>query len=452
MNIRKVAFSLIIALLTFSVTAFAQEEDPLKALRKASTLYGNYNMSPETSLDKLEEAKTNIDFVISKIAEVIEKKQVDAWLKQGNIYVELAKNITTKVKYEDALETAFAANKKAIDHPLSKKFQQVSAAKNLQAVAFEFWNRGANNYSLQNFEAAYNDYNMVLVIHDIVAPIDASADPLGGLDINAETGATTPKYPAHVEATAFLATLAEKNNEAAKLYEQLLANGNKSAVVYNGLFKAYFGSNPEKAMGFLQEGRSAFPENQELLYSEINFYLKNGETDKLEARLKDAIARDPENKSLYSVLGNTYDNLLKDEEDPAKRATLMKKAEDYYKLALEKDPEYGDVIYSLGALYYNEAVRYAKLRAALSLKAKKEYEEYSAEFKKYVIKAQPLFLQSEKINPSDRSTLIALKELYAQTNRLDLTKEFKERLTKVDEGGTIDAAFNGHPTAEELFK
>ena len=55
--------------------------------------------------------------------------------------------------------------------------------------------------------AAYNDYNMVLVIHDLVQPIDKSADPLAGVDIS-EDGTTTEKYPTHVQATAFLATAA----------------------------------------------------------------------------------------------------------------------------------------------------------------------------------------------------------------------------------------------------
>jgi tetratricopeptide (TPR) repeat protein len=450
MNFRRLALSLTFALMAFSVTVFAQE-DPAKAVRKANTLFAGYNQDQSSGLDKLEEAKTQIDFATSQIDAIAGKKQADAWLKRTQIYLELAKNPTTKVKYEDALETAFQAGKNAVGHEMAKKFQQVSAAKDLQSIAFEYWNRGASNYELQDYAAAYNDYNMVLLIHDLVEPIDKSADPLAGVDIS-EDGTTTEKYPTHIQATAFLATAAGLNKEAAKLYEQILANGTKTPDVYNGLFKAYFDTDQDKAMKFLQEGRSAFPENQELLYSEINFYLKNGETEKLEARLKDAIANDPDNKSLYSVLGNTYDNLMKNATDDAKRAELMGKAETYYKTALEKDPEYGDVIYSLGALYYNEAVRYAKLRADLPLNAKKEYAAYSEKFEDAVMKAHPLFLQSERISPSDRSTMIALKELYAQAGKLDITKEYKNRLVKLDNNETIDKPFAGHPATADLFQ
>jgi Tfp pilus assembly protein PilF len=449
MNFRKLALSLTLALMAFSVTVSAQE-DPAKAVRKANTSFAGYNQDQSSGLDKLEEAKTRIDYATSKIDEIAGKKQADAWLKKTKIYLELSKNATTKVKYEDALEIAFDAGKNAVNHEMVKSFQQTSAAKDLQGIAFEFWNRGAGNYELQDYAAAYNDYNMVLVIHDLVEPIDESADPLAGVDIN-EDGTTTEKYPTHLQATAFLATAAGLNKEAAILYEQMLGNGTKTAELYNGLFKSYFDTDEEKAMKYLQEGRGVFPENQELLYSEINFYLKSGDTEKLEARLKDAIANDPDNKSLYSVLGNTYDNLMKDATEDEARAELMGKAEKYYKSALEKDTEYSDVIYSLGALYYNEAVRYKKLLNELPLSAKKEYAATTEKFQEFAAKAHPLFVKSESLNPGDRSTMIALKELYAQAGRLDITKEYKNRLEKLENNETIDEAFAGHPATTELF-
>jgi Tfp pilus assembly protein PilF len=449
MNFRKLALSLTLALMAFSITVSAQE-DPAKAVRKANTSFAGYNQDQSSGLDKLEEAKTRIDYATSKIDEIAGKKQADAWLKKTKIYLELSKNATTKVKYEDALEIAFDAGKNAVNHEMVKSFQQTSAAKDLQGIAFEFWNRGAGNYELQDYAAAYNDYNMVLVIHDLVEPIDESADPLAGVDIN-EDGTTTEKYPTHLQATAFLATAAGLNKEAAILYEQMLGNGTKTAELYNGLFKSYFDTDEEKAMKYLQEGRGVFPENQELLYSEINFYLKSGETEKLEARLKDAIANDPDNKSLYSVLGNTYDNLMKDATEDEARAELMGKAEKYYKSALEKDTEYSDVIYSLGALYYNEAVRYKKLLNELPLSAKKEYAATTEKFQEFAAKAHPLFVKSESLNPGDRSTMIALKELYAQAGRLDITKEYKNRLEKLENNETIDEAFAGHPVTEEFL-
>jgi Tfp pilus assembly protein PilF len=449
MNIKKIALSLTVALLTFSVTTTFAQEDPYKAARKANSLFVGFNSSQ--NVEKLEAAKEKIDFAISKVDEIVAKKQPTAWLNKGNIYVELAKNEATKTKYENALDDAFEANKMAMNHELAKKFVQTAAAKNLQTVAFEYWNRGAANYELKNYGAAYEDYNKVLVVRELVLPIDKTADPLGGVELDKD-GKQIDKYASHIEATAFLATLSGKNEEAAKMFETMLASGKKTSAVYNGLYKSYIKSSEEKALKFLKEGRAAFPEDQELLYSEINYFLKAGKTAELEENLKIAIEKDPENKSLYSVLGNTYDNLIKDAKTDEERATLTGKAKTYYEGALKIDPDYADVVYSLGALYYNEAVRYAKLRSELSLKQKKEYEAYTNEFKANVTKAHPYFVKSEKLNPADRSTIIALKELYAQADRLDITKEYKGRLVQLDANEKITAPFGGHPSTEELFK
>jgi hypothetical protein len=451
MNVKQLGLSLVVALLFVGVTY--GQEDPAKAVRKANTLYATYNQNPQSNGDKLLEAKEQIDFAIKSIDQIDPKKQADAWLKKGNIYLELAKlaaNPESTVKVEGALDEAFVANKTALSHETAKKFQQVAAAKNLQQVAFEFWNGGAAKYEKGDYLGAYNGFNMVLVVRDIVLPIDKTADPLAGVDIDPKTGEQKDKYSEHVSATAFLATAAGKNKEAAELFKKLLDSGKKTANIYNGLFKSYIDSDEEKAFGYLNEGRKAFPEDQELLYSEINYFLKKGKTKELEERLKIAIEKDPENKSLYSVLGNTYDNMMKDAKNDAERAEFMGKAEQYYNIALEKDAEYSDVIYSMGALYYNEAVRYAKLRSDLPISgADKEYKAYTAKFQEYVKKAHPYFMRAEKLNPSDRAVVIALKELYAQSNLLKISGEFKTRLETIDAGGKIDAPFANHP--EKLF-
>lgn len=449
MNIKKVAFSLVIALFTVTITAFGQG-DPTKAAKSAATLFARYSQSADIS--KLEEAKTQIDIAAKNMDAISAKKLVNALSAQGNIYLALAKDQTTKVKYEDALDVAYGAYKAAMENQSAKKFQKTSAAKSLQEVAFEYWNRGLQYYDMKNLKGAYQDFNKVLDIHDLVVPVDKGADPLGGVNIDPATGEQIEKYPEHLRNTAMLAAAAGETDAAVKLYEKILANGDKSANVYNGLYTAYINTDEEKAFKYLEEGRAAFPENTELLYSEINYFLKKGDTEKLQANLAKAIDADPENKTLYSVFGNTYDNLMKDAEDEETKMKMMAEAEKYYKIALEKDPEYGDVVYSLGALYYNEAVRYAKARAALPYSAKKEYEAITKDFQKYVLLAHPYFVKSEQISPSDRSTIIALKELYAQANRLDISGEFKKRLATLEEGGKVEAAYSGHPSAEELFK
>lgn len=456
MNIKKIAFSLAITLFTVTISAFGQQ-DPTKAIKSANQLLVKYNNTKD--VEKLEEAKSEIDFSIKNKDGIVAKKLVKAFIMQGDIYLTLAKDETTKVKYEDALDVAYGAYKNAISNEMAKGFEKSSSAKQLQDVANQYWNRGLKYFELKNYKGAYQDFNMVLEIHDLVAPIDEGADPLAGpsLDnnfqpIKDEKGEVIQKYAEHLKNTAMLAAAAGETEAAVRLYEKMLESGDKSATVYNGLYTAYIDTDEAKAFKYLEEGRKAFPENTELLYSEINYFLKKGETKKLQDNLAKAIAADPDNKTLYSVFGNTYDNLMKDAKDDKTREEMKIEAIKYYEIALEKDPEYGDVVYSLGALYYNEAVRYAKARAELPYSAKKEYEAITKDFQKNVVLAHPYFVKSEQIDPSDRSTIIALKELYAQANRLDISGEFKKRLATIEEGGKIEGAFSGHPATEDLFK
>lgn len=449
MNIKKVAFSLVIALFMVTITVFGQD-DPYKSYKSATSALVGYNQTSE--LEKLEEAKNEIDNAIENLDKIDAKKVVKVLMKQGDVYLALSRNQELSAKYDNALDVAFDAFKTVLNNEVAKKFEISSAAKSLQEVANEYLNKGLISYEEQNYKGAYLGFNKVLEIHEIVAPIDAAADPLGGFNIDPTTGEKIEKYPEHLRNTAMLASAAGESEAAASLFKKILESGDKTPSAYNGLYTAYSETDEELAFEYLQQGRAAFPENTELLYSEINYFLKKGETKKLQENLAAAIAKDPDNKTLYSVFGNTYDNLMKDAEDDATREAMKSEAIKYYEIALSKDPNYGDVIYSLGALYYNEAVRYAKIRASLPLSAKKEYEAATKDFQNNVVLAHPYFVKSEEIDPSDRSTIIALKELYAQANLIEISAEFKKRLAKVEAGESIDSAYENHPSTANLFK
>lgn len=449
MNFKKVALSLVIALFTVTLSVFGQD-DPNRSYKNANSALVSYNRTYDVT--KLEEAKNEIDYAIENLDKVIEKKVVSVLMTQGDVYLTISKDQDLSSDYENALDIAYGAYEKVLKNENAKKYEISSAAKSLQDVANEYWNKGLASYDSQNYKGAYLGFNKVLEIHELVAPVDAAVAPLGGFNIDPTTGEQIEKYPEHLKNTAMLASAAGENEAAAVLYKKILESGDKTPSAYNGLYVAYAESDEELALEYLQEGRAAFPENTELLYSEINYFLKKGETKKLQENLAAAIAKDPDNKTLYSVLGNTYDNLMKDAEDDATRDAMKAEAIKYYEIALSKDPEYGDVIYSLGAMYYNEAVRFAKIRAALPYSAKKEYEAATKDFQDNIVLAHPYFVKSELIDPSDRSTIIALKELYAQANLIEISAEFKKRLAKVDAGESIEAAYDGHPSTAELFK
>ena len=55
--------------------------------------------------------------------------------------------------------------------------------------------------------------------------------------------------------------------------------------------------------------------------------------------------------------------------------------------------------------------------------------------------ALPFFKKAEMLNPNDRNTLIALKEIFARKDDLPTSTEFKNRLEKVEAGGSNESSY-----------
>jgi hypothetical protein len=58
----------------------------------------------------------------------------------------------------------------------------------------------------------------------------------------------------------------------------------------------------------------------------------------------------------------------------------------------------------------------------------KKYNEKKAEMELYFDKALPYFEKAEKIEPKDKNTIIALKEIYAKKSLFDKSNEYKNKL------------------------
>jgi tetratricopeptide (TPR) repeat protein len=155
--------------------------------------------------------------------------------------------------------------------------------------------------------------------------------------------------------------------------------------------------------------------------------------------LKAGIAKEPKNVSLYFTLGNVYDNLSQKETDPAKAQGYADEAMVWYNKTLALDSKNSDAIYSIGASFYNKAAQFSKemkkLESDFSKEGQKKYDAAEKLMIAEFDKALPYFKKAESINPNDQNTLIALKEIFAKKNDMNLSKEFKTRLDTVQSGG-----------------
>jgi len=108
----------------------------------------------------------------------------------------------------------------------------------------------------------------------------------------------------------------------------------------------------------------------------------------------------------------------------------------YYQQALTIDAKSFDAVYSIGALWYNKAAAYSielnNLSSDYSAAGNKKYEAKKAQMDETFSKALPFFQQAEELNPKDANTLIALKEIYARQDKLDLVEQYKQKIDNLE--------------------
>ncbi|HQW55985.1 MAG TPA: hypothetical protein PK076_07650, partial [Saprospiraceae bacterium] len=214
--------------------------------------------------------------------------------------------------------------------------------------------------------------------------------------------------------------------------------GFKSAVIYDGLYRANIKDDPEAAAKYLAEGRAAFPDDNNLLFSQINLSLSEGKLDALISDLQLAMEKEPENVSVINTLGNVYDKLYQgaiEKNDTLTAVGYYDNAIKHYEMALKKDPNNSFALYSLGTIFYNKAAAYIKDMNALgddmSSAGLKKYNFFQSKTNEMFDRALPYFIKSEQVDPKDKNTLIALKEIYARKNELEKSKEYKTKIEQL---------------------
>ncbi len=425
---------LILGLMALLLITAAYAQDGKKAIKEANKAFGAYNLDPIGNKAKLQEAVEQINIALED-AEV--SKDPASWDTKGKIYNEIANQIVAvrqlgmgsmddlpKVEYP-AMEAA-KAYMKAYELA-DKKWQAKDALKGFQLSQGNLSNMGIFLYEDQDFNGAFESFKMTVTLHDLLKKEGEKST----LEVEDD-------YNNQIYITGLAALNAGQPDAAAEYFQKLYDMKYDKPAIYEALYKIKAENDVEAAYEYLEEGRKKYPDDISLLFAEINHFLRINKLDELIVKLEQAIQKEPENVSLYSTMGNVYDNLHQKEAQAGnadKAQEYFDKALSYYNMAVEKDPNYSDAVYSIGALYYNKA-------AAMTLELNKYADDYSKEgLKKYEAlkekifkefdKALPHFQKAEALNPNDINTLIALKEIYARKDDLKMSDEFKNRLEKV---------------------
>ncbi len=439
---KKLVFSLLALALTFS-TVFAQ--DAKSAYKKAKKAHSaSVNADEDGQIAKLQEAMQYIEQAIAGIDQFDAKKQTGVWLRAGEIFNDVADRdykmatLGREVMDKEASLKAYNAYKNVYD-VATKKWERNDASKALLRTASFLSNGGINAYTNKDYQNAYNSFQGVLDIHELLKANDAKTLPL----------TTDTAYYEHIYRTALTAQLVGENAKAKDLYKKSVGSNFAEAGSYSGLHVILRDEGDEDgALKYLEEGRQKFPDDPNLGIYEINFYLNKGKLDELVNKLETAIQKDKTNLSLYSTLGNVYDQLHQREAEGGnadKSKEYFDKALDYYGQALEIDGQFGPALYNTGALYFNAAAQITREMAALeddySPAGTRKYEAKKSEMMKMFDDALPFFQKSESLSPNDIGTLGALMEIYARKDDLEKYNEFKSRMERVQNGETIAKSY-----------
>lgn len=166
---------------------------------------------------------------------------------------------------------------------------------------------------------------------------------------------------------------------------------------------------------YLDLARQKFPENGNILISEINYYLGKGESDKVLDKLNEGISKQPDNASMYFSRGTIFEKTGKLDEAMA----------DYTKATTLK-PDFLEAVYSQGALYYNQAIELnKKMNEENDIK---KYNIMKVDRDNLYNKALPFLEKAYEMDKTDNNTLIALKEIYAKMNMLEKYNKVKNGL------------------------
>ncbi|MEO7175979.1 MAG: hypothetical protein ABIV51_08880 [Saprospiraceae bacterium] len=436
---KKTWLSLGIFLLFTGLIVAQDDTTPDKAVKKASRALSAYNLDTQNNGDKLDEAKKYIDYALNDAA-----VQADgmAWLTAGQIYAEisnkdaLTKMVNKNFKAADpnAAIKGFEFLKKAYNLVL-KPYEKKDALNAMKELVPSISQAGLALFEQKDFAGAYSAFYSVIEAHDLLkankmeSPLDKPDD-----------------YNNQLYISGLAAQNANMPDKAVPLYEKLYATNFDNVAVYDGLFKLKMEAGKEdEALKILEAGRMRYPADLSLSYSEINYYLKKGKLNELTDKLKSAIANEPSNVSLYTTLGNVYDQLYQKETDAAKGQAYVDDALKYYRLALEKDPKSVDANYSIGALYFNKAAILTqdmkKMESDYSAAGIKKFDALNKDVMKMFDQALPYFKRAESLNANDKNTLIALKEIFARQNDLEKANEFKKRLETIEGGGKNSVSY-----------
>ena len=325
------------------------------------------------------------------------ENDVKTWMYRGIIYYNIAisENSEVQALSDKAAEISYESFMKSKKMDEKKQFDGETSFYMIQLTNL-FYQRGAKSFGLDtpDYQGAINNFKIAYSI----AEADGKFDTVAAFNIGMSGVYSEDKALAESTMPYLKQCLDAKFNDA-RVY------------LYYAKLQKQIGDTVA-AFNYLEQGRVEFPEDLAIQLEQTQLYLETGQNDKLIENLLEAIAADPANENLYRVLGQTYEGT-----GDIDNAVL------YYQKAIEINPQFGDAIFNLGAIYVNKASELYTEANNLPFEEQKKYDELKSLADANLIKALPYLELSLELNPNDEVVISALKETYANLKMTDKLKE-----------------------------
>ncbi|RAK70086.1 tetratricopeptide repeat protein [Hymenobacter edaphi] len=338
----------------------------------------------------LDKARTEIDKAITNPKTSDKAK---TWYVRGEIYEGLAQSpiYGKTLQPGEGAKTAFESYQKAISLEGKDSDYGKQATQRLDNIYAMALNSGVENYNAQKYDDALNAYRMAQQIR----PQDTTA----------------------LLYAAYAAEAKQDVGQAKENYNKLVAINYKSPQLYDRLLRiARQENNEAEAQRVVQQALQAYPTNKAFLLEDLNMALSTGRGPEAIDKIQKAIAADPNNSNLYSVLGSVYEQSKRPDDALAA-----------HKKAIELDPKNFDSQYNLGVYYYNRGADIFKVVNKMDIKNyQAKGKKMEADGKKYMEQAIPYFESAMQLKPDDAGVRSALQKAYVTVGR----KADAERLMK----------------------
>jgi TPR repeat protein len=357
---------------------------------------------------KLDKALENINICIQDPSTAQDAR---AWYIRGNIYLAIANSKEPAYKALDTIPIpkVLESYRKALEYDPKPEYPKKEFYDNIFT-------------QVAQLRQYYDDQGVVLYnakkYKEAMTYLENAAN---ALDVVNVTDTVSLKWAAQA------AVFANEPAKAKELYSKLMQVKVKDPAVYSGLADIYKNAKDSAtALKIIREGFKANPNNLTLIIAETNVYLAFSDVDKAISQLQLAAKRDTGNFMIYNALGGQYDKIFTDTTKSKKiRDDAYNNAILYYQKSIKLKPDYMDANLNLGALYFNIAAPIYLDAKNLPLDEKEKYATMIKKANEYYILAVPYLEKVSELDPTNIQALLSLKQAY---NSLD-NKEKEQIVT-----------------------